>query len=1086
VRIVVNEQNIPRVQLVGTWIIVVILTLVLGAYFVWRGAQEHQASLERIAYSATAQQESLLASEMDSTVSYIEFTRQRTEDILRRSLRDQVDTAMQIAESIYKREIALHPAAEVRKKIVEALRYVRFYEGRGYYFIDDLNGQFILLPTAPKLEGQTKLDNQDDQGHYIMRGLIDAAKMPVGEGYSRYRWYAPDNPAKMADKLAYVRLFAPFNWLIGTGDYTYKWEQLQKYEAISRLRAQRFGKSGHVDVLDRDGQYLLASSDPSLEGKRIDEIAPNRRLAVRVLLGRASQGGGLVHYAWPPAPGARPEALDEGRTAMVRTVAPWGWTLVVSVQDDELQSTLQAELAGISSSAATRWGELLLALAAALLLGLLSSYLFARWLRELLARFNYETQANITTIRESEALFRAVFDNAAVGIAQLSPQGKFLQINQHLCDLLGYRREEILDSGMGYQDITQPEDRANNEAEAQRMLRGEIDDNVVEKRYLHKSSKTVWVNVSAHLLRGMDGAPLYFITAVQDISARKLAEDRLKLAASVFSHSHEAIMITDPQGTIIEVNDAFTRITGYSREEAIGQNPRILKSGRQSPEYYAAMWHNLRENGHWSGEVWNRRKNGQIYAELQTVSAVRDAQGVLQNYVALFTDITPMMEHHRQLEHIAHYDALTDLPNRMLLGDRLQQAIAQSQRRGQSVAVVYLDLDGFKAINDTCGHDAGDQFLIALAGRLKATLREGDTLARIGGDEFVAVLVGLDQVQECEPVLRRLLQVASEKLQVGSMQMQVSASIGVTVYPTDGAEPDLLMRHADQAMYQAKQAGKNRFQMFDLAHDVAMQSLQERLMRLKQALERGEFELYYQPKVNMRTRRVVGAEALVRWQHPQQGTLAPGAFLPDLEDNALGVTLGEWVIANALRQMDQWQQLGLQIPVSVNIAANQLQQVDFTERLQMLLREQSGVSAQQLQLEVLETSALLDITLVGKVMNDCRAIGVGFALDDFGTGYSSLTYLRHLPAETLKIDQSFVRDMLEDASDLAIVEGVIGLAKAFGRSVIAEGVETARHGNRLLEMGCELAQGYGIARPMPAAEVPDWVARWHTDAKWKA
>ena len=257
-------------------------------------------------------------------------------------------------------------------------------------------------------------------------------------------------------------------------------------------------------------------------------------------------------------------------------------------------------------------------------------------------------------------------------------------------------------------------------------------------------------------------------------------------------------------------------------------------------------------------------------------------------------------------------------------------------------------------------------------------------------------------------------------------------------------------------------------------------------MRLKQALERGEFELYYQPKVNMRTRRVVGAEALVRWQHPQQGTLAPGAFLPDLEDNALGVTLGEWVIANALRQMDQWQQLGLQIPVSVNIAANQLQQVDFTERLQMLLREQSGVSAQQLQLEVLETSALLDITLVGKVMNDCRAIGVGFALDDFGTGYSSLTYLRHLPAETLKIDQSFVRDMLEDASDLAIVEGVIGLAKAFGRSVIAEGVETARHGNRLLEMGCELAQGYGIARPMPAAEVPDWVARWHTDAKWKA
>ena len=563
------------------------------------------------------------------------------------------------------------------------------------------------------------------------------------------------------------------------------------------------------------------------------------------------------------------------------------------------------------------------------------------------------------------------------------------------------------------------------------------------------------------------------------------AEDRLQLSARVFTHAREGIVITDVQQRIVEVNDMFTQITGYSREEALGQNPRaLLQSGRHSDDFYTARKQTILEQGFWTGEVWNRRKNGEVFVEMLTISLVRDADGAPQNYVALFTDITPMKEHQRQLEHIAHFDALTNLPNRVLLADRLQNALTQCQRRGHSVAVVYLDLDGFKAVNDLHGHGVGDELLVTLSQRMRAVLRETDTLARIGGDEFVAVLVDLVLVQEAEPVLQRLLKAASAPVEVGDLSLQVSASIGVTIFPQDNAEADLLLRHADQAMYVAKQAGKNRYHVFDVAHDAAVQTQREDLDHIRHALAHHEFVLFYQPKVNMLTGAVKGAEALIRWQHPQRGLLAPATFLPTIENHPLGVELGEWVIATALRQMTHWQDQGLALPVSVNIGARQLQQAGFATRLAELLAAHAQVAPKQLELEILETSALEDMAQVFQTISDCQALGVRFALDDFGTGYSSLTHLRHLPAEVIKIDQSFVRDMLDDVDDLAIVKGVIGLAAAFHREVIAEGVETTEHGTLLLSLGCAMAQGYGIARPMPADNVPNWVATWKPEPAW--
>ena len=571
----------------------------------------------------------------------------------------------------------------------------------------------------------------------------------------------------------------------------------------------------------------------------------------------------------------------------------------------------------------------------------------------------------------------------------------------------------------------------------------------------------------------------------KELQERKQAEAKLQLAASVYRHAREGIMITTAAGEIIDVNDAFSFITGYSRDDVLGKNPKMLGSGRHDWNFYAALWRSLIEKGHWYGEVWNKRKSGEVYAVLQTISTVKDELDGSTKYVALFSDISLLKENERQLEELAHYDVLTTLPNRVLFADRLNQAMVQAQRRRQLLAVIYLDIDGFKAINDRYGHPVGDQLLFALAGRMKQTLREGDTIARIGGDEFVAVLPDLTDVSDSVWMLTRLLGAAAQHIHVGDLSLQVSASLGVTFYPqTEDIDADQLLRQADQSMYQAKLSGKNRYHIFDAEQDRSVRGHHESLDSIRRALIEGQFVLYYQPKVNMRTGKVVGAEALIRWQHPERGLLLPGTFLPLIEDNPLAIKIGEWVVNSALAQLSLWQAEGLDIPISVNLGARQLLQANFVERLREFLSAHPTVTPGRLEMEVLETSALEDLALVARIIEDCRSLGIRFVLDDFGTGYSSLTYLKRLSVAQLKIDQSFVRDMLIDPDDLAILEGVFGLATAFRREVIAEGVETIEQGEMLLCLGCDFAQGYAIARPMPAADFPAWVKAWRPDPAW--
>jgi diguanylate cyclase (GGDEF)-like protein/PAS domain S-box-containing protein len=589
---------------------------------------------------------------------------------------------------------------------------------------------------------------------------------------------------------------------------------------------------------------------------------------------------------------------------------------------------------------------------------------------------------------------------------------------------------------------------------------------------------------SAAPIRHRDGRIAGAVLVFRDQTDELRTLDRLTLAASVFENSLNGVVITDAQKRIIEVNPAFARITGYSRAEALGQTPRMLSSGRHDAEFYAAMWSEIQVTGQWRGEIWNRHKDDKIFPEELSIVAVKDGEGTAIRYIGIFSDISQVKTQEAQLRQLAHYDPLTGLPNRMLLADRMKVALATAARSGEKLAVCYLDIDGFKPVNDTWGHATGDRLLQEVAARMRETIRGGDTVARLGGDEFVLLLANTADPAQCETSLSRILQSVAQPFVIDGASLTITASVGITLFPDDKADADTLLRHADQAMYAAKEAGRNCYHLFDPRHDHAARARHKFLARMEAALAQGEFCLHYQPKVDMRRGTVIGAEALIRWHDPERGMLAPAEFLPLLEGSALEIKIGEWVMDTALSQMDTWRAAGLTLPVSVNIAPPHLARTDFFERLQEHLGRHPGTPENGLELEVLESVALDDIEHVSRLIVACQRIGVGFALDDFGTGYSSLTYLKRLPVDLIKIDQSFVRDMQGKSEERAIVAGVVGLADAFRSNVIAEGVESVEQSLMLIDLGCSLAQGYFIARPMPANEIPGWIAAWKPDPSW--
>ncbi|MEY3359199.1 MAG: hypothetical protein RI923_459 [Pseudomonadota bacterium] len=595
-----------------------------------------------------------------------------------------------------------------------------------------------------------------------------------------------------------------------------------------------------------------------------------------------------------------------------------------------------------------------------------------------------------------------------------------------------------------------------------------------------------WLRERAEFERDAEGIAVRAFGTCQLITRQVIAEQQLQLFASVFTSAHEGIIITDLNARIIETNIAFSKITGYSREEVLGKTPGHFSSGRHGREFYEAMWGKLKTEHYWTGEIWNRKKSGEVYPEQLAISTVFDTEGNPSSYIALFTDISIQKEQQRQLEYNAYYDSLTGLPNRVLLADRVQLELSKSQRDSKKLAIAFIDLDGFKEVNDDYGHEAGDHVLITIAERITSCMRAHETVARLGGDEFVAVITGLSAEQESLSVINRILVSIATPIPYGDFSLSVSASIGITFYPQMlEYSAEQLLRQADQAMYHAKQAGRNRFQIFDEAYDHDLRMHNENLERAKSGLAAGEFELYYQPKVNMATGQIIGLEALARWNHPERGLLPPGAFLPDIQGTVLEIPFGDWVIDQALVDCGRLRLHDLALTISVNISARHLEKTDFVEQLRTRLGNCSCKQRCQLELEILETSALDDLDHVFEIIRECTEFGVSFSLDDFGTGYSSLTYLRKLPVQTLKIDQSFVRGITERPEDVILLKGILDLARGLDRKVIAEGVETLEHGRILLEIGCTHGQGYAIARPLPFGALLEWMGTWHPDPSWE-
>ncbi len=552
-----------------------------------------------------------------------------------------------------------------------------------------------------------------------------------------------------------------------------------------------------------------------------------------------------------------------------------------------------------------------------------------------------------------------------------------------------------------------------------------------------------------------------------------------ELAQVTLASIGDAVITTDAAGRVTFLNAVAERYVGWGREEAAGRPIADIFHVIDGISGQAAsdLLDDVLESGalaHAAGQAVLRDRQGKEYRIEESAAPIFSQEGVLLGGVLVFRDVTEKHKAQQKLQWQAGHDALTGLPNRLLLADRFSRAIDKARRNSSLLAVCVLDLDQFKPINDTYGHETGDQLLIQVAERLLHNLRGIDTLSRLGGDEFVILFEDLEDTLALQTPLARILESLSSPFTLGEFHINVSASIGVTVYPPDNSDADTLIRHADQAMYLAKQAGRNQICWFDVSNDRHVQQSHQIVSRVREALQQGQLALYYQPKINMRSGEILGMEALLRWIHPHKGLIPPGDFLPQVEHSPLIVDIGEWVLETALQQALAWRAAGRQWSVSVNIAARHIQTPGFVEQLKAILQRYPQAPAHLLEIEILETVALNDVEQARALILEVQQLGIDFSLDDFGTGYSSLKYLKRLPVSILKIDQGFVRDILDDKEDRALVNAVIGLASAFNRKVIAEGVETWQHAELLLELGCELGQGYGIARPMPAAQVIEW------------
>ncbi|QFY43619.1 EAL domain-containing protein [Candidatus Methylospira mobilis] len=678
-----------------------------------------------------------------------------------------------------------------------------------------------------------------------------------------------------------------------------------------------------------------------------------------------------------------------------------------------------------------------------------------------------QARSALALLQKSETRFRELFENSPVAYQALDEKGRCLDVNDRSCLMLGYGREELLK--LSFCDLL-PDPAGLARAG---FLSGLLCDGAISKELelKCKNGSLITVLLSGAVQRDAGGDFVRTHCTLHDITERKNAEEALRIAAATFE-THEAILVTDSEGNILRVNRAFQKITGYASHEVLGKNPRILSSERHDEAFYAEMWRSLLNKGAWAGEVWDRRKSGEIYPKWMTITAVKDAQGKTTEYVAIFSDITERKQNEEEIRNLAFYDALTMLPNRRLLLDRFHRALSVSERSKQYGAVLFLDMDKFKLLNDTLGHNYGDLMLVEVAERIKPCVRDVDTVARIGGDEFVVLVekISLSPVyasQKVAWIAEKIRSTLAVPYRIGQHVHHSSPSIGVCLFCGKRVAVDDLLKHADFAMYQAKNAGRNTVRFYD---PVLQRAVEERAMLerdLRCSIADGQLHLYYQLQLD-KNLMPLGAEALIRWMHPVRGMMSPAQFIPVAEESLLILDIGRWVINSACRQLAEWgRNIKMQnLLLAVNVSTHQFRMPDFVGSIQSAIQEHR-IDPSRLKLELTEGVILDDISDVVAKMQALKALGIGLSLDDFGTGYSSLSCLKRLPIDQIKIDRSFVRDVVSNPDDAVMVKTIIDMATNFRLNVIAEGVETEAQLAFLKESGCMAFQGYYIGKPAP-------------------
>lgn len=592
-----------------------------------------------------------------------------------------------------------------------------------------------------------------------------------------------------------------------------------------------------------------------------------------------------------------------------------------------------------------------------------------------------------------------------------------------------------------------------------------------------KDGSIYWEAASISGLRGDHGDITHYIAVKEDITARKRAEDQLRMNATVFETASEGILVTDANNRVMTVNPAFTRITGYQPEEIVGKDPKILSSGRHDPEFYHSMWEQIHRKGFWSGEVWNRRKDGSIYPEWISIVEMRDEKSdKVKEYVAVFSDISQRKRDEEQIRRQANYDALTGLPNRSLFFDRLNQAVISARREKWLLGLLFVDLDRFKAVNDTFGHVMGDEILQEVGERLKVCVRDSDTVARLGGDEFVVLVHDLAEVNDAALVADKVIDQMSAPFLISGRKVSLGASIGITIYPEDTQNAEEMMRNADMAMYRAKEGGRNRYQFFTVGMQEQVKERMELEQDLRQAIERDEFMLYYQPIVDAKSGALTSVEALLRWKHPKKGIISPDIFIPLAEEVGMIIPIGGCVFEEACRQLREWRDDGLDFAVSVNISYRQLSK-EFSPWVVSSILKEHGVRGEWLTLEITEGLLMDGSPEVMEWLNGFKNLGISLSIDDFGTGYSSLSYLKRFPVDALKIDRSFVDGLPEDDGDASLVDAILAMAQSLGIQVVAEGVENEQQSQFLQQLGCDRLQGFYYGKPMPEPDLRVWLAK---------